>query len=115
MAQRLPYKWQLTIGRWRKMPEININNPAPSSGTVDSGGDRTAAAGINFLTVIVVLAVVAAVLWFLFTGPFRNGFSSGPTNVNVNPPAQQSPPNNVNVNPPQVNVNPPSAPAPAKP
>src|SRR4051794_7907864 len=99
----------MNFGRWRKMPEININNPAPSTERVDSGGDRTAAAGINFLTVIVVLAGVAAVLWFLFTGPFRNGFSSGgQTNVNVNPPAQQA--QNVNANPPQVNVNPPANP-----
>ena len=94
------------------MPEININNPSSGSGTVESGGDRTSAAGINFLTVVLVLAVLAAVVWFLFTGPFRNGFSSsGPSNVNVNTPAQQAPPSNVNVNPPQVNVNPPAAPA----
>ncbi|MFN0070702.1 MAG: hypothetical protein ACKVVP_04330 [Chloroflexota bacterium] len=71
------------------------------------GSDRTGAAGINFLTVALVLLVLLAVAWFLFTGPFRMGGTSGSqTNVNVNPPSQQAP--NVNINPPQVNVNPPA-------
>jgi hypothetical protein len=91
--------------------QINVN--PGSDPTPTSSGDRTAAAGINFLTVIVVLAVVIALLWFLFTGPLRSGFGGGPTNIEVNPPAQQAPPPNINVNPPSAPVNPP--PAPAKP
>jgi hypothetical protein len=94
------------------MSQINVNGPDHGHTTTDSG-DRTAAAGINFLTVLVVLAVVVAILWFLFTGPFRGGFGWGgdrDTNINVNPPAQQQPPN-INVNPPNVNVNPPAQPS----
>jgi hypothetical protein len=74
--------------------------------------DRTSAAGMNFLTVTLVLVFLAALIWFLFTGPLRfGGTSGGQTNVNVNPPTQQEPSApNVNVNPPPVNVNPPAAP-----
>jgi hypothetical protein len=95
--------------------QINVN-----PGTERSSGDRTAAAGINFLTVLVVLAVVVAILWFLFTGPFRSGFGGSNTNIQVNPPAQQAPPPSINVNPPSAPANPPSNPvsppqAPAKP
>jgi hypothetical protein len=86
--------------------QINVN---PGSETSTSE-DRSAAAGINFLTVFVVLAVVIALLWFLFTGPFRSGFGGGNTNIEVNPPAQQAPPPNINVNPPSNPVNPPSNP-----
>lgn len=93
------------------MSQINLNDPRHDT-TTDSG-DRTTAAGINFLTVIVVLAVVLAFMWFLFTGPFRAGFpGSGDTNININPPQQ---PPNINVNPPaqppNVNVNPPAQPS----
>jgi hypothetical protein len=100
--------------------QINVNPGGTSEG---SSGDRTAAAGINFLAVVLVLVVTVAVLWFLFTGPLRSGFGGSNTNVQVNPPAQQAPPPNVNVNPPSNPVNPPSKPsnpvnppeAPAKP
>src|SRR3954454_13554574 len=99
------------------MTQINVNSPDPGP---PNDPDHTGAASFNFLTVVAVLLVVVAVLWFLFTGPFRSGFGGSSTNVNVNPPAQQAPPPNINVNPPSINVNPQTAPtnpspAPAKP
>ncbi len=65
------------------MSQINVN----PSGT--DSGDRTAAAGINFMTVLIVLLVLLAVAWFLFAGPGRAIFGGGTYNVNVNtnPPA----------------------------
>lgn len=84
------------------MGQVNVGH--------SDSGDRTGAAGINLVTILIVLAVVLVVLWFLFTGPLRFGNNTTPTNVNVNPPAQQAP--NVNINPPaqapSVNINPPA-------
>lgn len=85
------------------MSQINVNSPPPTErvvDTVDTSGDRTAAAGINLITVLIVLAVIAVIAWYLFTGPLRSIGSAGDstTNVNVNPPA------------PTINVNPPSQP-----
>ena len=73
------------------MSQVNVS---PGGGPVhDDTTDRTAAAGINFATMLIVLAIVVAVLWFLFSGPiggfFRGG--SGRVDVNVNPPAQTQP------------------------
>jgi len=83
------------------MSQINVNAPEP---IVDSSGDRSAAAGINLVTVLIVLGVLAVIAWYLFTGPLRSmGASSGPT-INVN-----TPPSTINVNPPSQ----PAAPAPA--
>jgi len=83
----------------------------PDPVVVEDTGDRTASAGINFLTVLIVLAVLAVIAWFLFTGPLQ-GMTSGTTinstTNNNNPPAQQVNPPNVNVAP-NVNVNPPSS------
>ena len=74
------------------MSQVNVN---PGGAPVREGsGDRTAAAGINFATVIIVLAVVVAVLWFLFSGPLGTLFRGGNVDVNVNtpnPPAQSQP------------------------
>ena len=74
------------------MSQVNVN---PGGAPVSEGsGDRTAAAGINFATVIIVLAVVVAVLWFLFSGPVGTLFRGGNVDVNVNtpnPPAQSQP------------------------
>lgn len=74
------------------MSQVNIN--PPSERVVEARGDRTASAGINLITVLVILAVLAALAWFLFTGPLRNiGGSaatpnSGNTSITVNnPPA----------------------------
>ena len=54
------------------MSQVNVN---PGGAPVrEDTGDRTAAAGINFATVIIVLAVVVAVLWFLFSGPVGSLF-----------------------------------------
>ena len=85
------------------MSQINVNAPPPV--VKESGGDRTAAAGINMITVLIVLAVLAVVAWYLFTGPLR-GLTSGTAttgpNVTVNTPPPPAP---------VVNVNPPPAPA----
>ena len=70
------------------MSQINVN-PA------GSGGDRSGAAAINMVTVIVVLAVLVIVGWWLFTaGPFAGG-SAGTkdVNVNVNVPKVEQPAN----------------------
>ncbi len=72
------------------MSQVNINPSGPP--VRDDGGDRAAAAGINFLTVIVVLAVVVALLWFLFSGPVGGLFrGTSDVNINVNTPAQTQP------------------------
>src|SRR6202022_4227342 len=84
------------------MSQINVNVPEPGD-VVDSGGDPSAAAGINLITVFIVLAVLAVIAWFLFTGPLRS-MAGGTTNINVNPAPTTST---------TINVNPPSAPAPA--
>jgi hypothetical protein len=65
--------------------QINVD-PAPAPVREDSG-DRTAAAGINFATVLIVLAVVVAVLWFLISGPVGTFFRGGTVDVNVNTPS----------------------------
>jgi hypothetical protein len=85
--------------------QINVN-PPPSVERVEpvDSGDRTAAAGINLITVVIVLGVLAIIAWYLFTGPLRSLGAGGTTNVNVNPaPAPTT----------SVNVNVPSAPNPA--
>ena len=72
------------------MSQVNINPSGPP--VRDDSGDRTAAAGINFLTVVVVLAVVVALLWFVFSGPIGGLFrGTSDVNVNVNTPAQTQP------------------------
>jgi hypothetical protein len=64
--------------------QVNVN-PGGAPYREDTG-DRTAAAGINFATMLIVLAIVVAVLWFLFSGPIGSLFSGGDMNVNVNTP-----------------------------
>ena len=85
------------------MSQINVNSP-PTVEPVDSG-DRSAAAGINLITVVIVLGVLAIIAWYLFTGPLHSVGSagSGQTNVNVQPPQTT-----VNVQPPSGS-NPPPA------
>jgi hypothetical protein len=73
---------------------------------VDSSGDRSAAAGINLITVLIVLGVLAVIAWYLFTGPLRS-VGGGTTNININP--APAPTTVINVNPPSQ----PNAPAPA--
>jgi hypothetical protein len=75
------------------MSQINVN---PGGAPVrEDTGDRTAAAGINFATMLIVLAIVVAVLFFLFSGPiggfFRGGNHSS-LDVNVNTPGQTTQP-----------------------
>jgi hypothetical protein len=78
--------------------QINVNTPPPVESS--SSGDRSAAAGINLITVLIVLGVIVVLGWYLFTGPLSGMMSGGTTTVNVNNPA-----------PPAVNVNAPAAPA----
>ena len=74
------------------MSQVNVTPGGPPVN--EDTGDRTAAAGINFATMLIVLAIVVAVLWFLFSGPiggfFRTG--SGRVDVNVNTPGQTTQP-----------------------
>ncbi len=101
------------------MNQINVNPEPPRR----DSGESAVAAGINLITVLVVLGVVVALAALLFAGPFRNVFGGGTTNVNVNPPAKQEQPAapkvdvnvpKVDVNVPKVEVNPPgSQPSPA--
>ena len=66
------------------MSQVNVN---PGGAPVrEDTGDRTAAAGINFATMLIVLAIVVAVLWFLFSGPIGTLFRGGNVDVNVNTP-----------------------------
>lgn len=82
------------------MSQINVNQPPRETTVVEGGNDRTGAATINLLAVLIVVAVIAVLAWYLFTGPLHAlttgaaPSSSSPT-INVNPPAP-----NVNVNPP---------------
>jgi hypothetical protein len=72
------------------MSQVNVNPSGPP--VREDSGDRAAAAGINFLTIVVVLAVVVALLWFLFSGPVGGLFrGTSDVNVNVNTPAQTQP------------------------
>ena len=75
------------------MSQVNVN---PGGAPVrEDTGDRTAAAGINFATMLIVLAIVIGVLWFLFSGPIGTLFRGGNVDVNINtpsnPPAQTQP------------------------
>ena len=85
------------------MNQINVNPSREPVDVVDTSGDRSAAAGINLVTVLIVLAVLAVVAWYLFTGPLHITGGGSQTNINVNPA-----PTTVNVNPPSQ----PNAPAP---
>jgi hypothetical protein len=47
--------------------QINVNAPPPEP--VDTAGDRTGAAAINFMTVLIILGVVVALAvlaWYIF-------------------------------------------------
>jgi hypothetical protein len=98
------------------MSQVNVN---PGGPVHDDTGDRTAAAGINFATMLIVLAIVVAVLWFLFSGPIGGLFRGGSTNVDVNvrtpsnPPAQTAPSGPSTTNP--GSTNPGSSTAPSNP
>ena len=74
------------------MSQVNVT---PGGAPVrEDTGDRTAAAGINFATMLIVLAIVVGVLWFLFSGPIGTFFRGGDVDINVNnpnPPAQTQP------------------------
>jgi hypothetical protein len=75
------------------MSQINVNPGGPP--VREDAGDRTAAAGINFMAMLLVLLVVVAVLWFVFSGSLGSLFRSGNVDVNINtpsnPPAQTQP------------------------
>jgi multidrug resistance efflux pump len=64
------------------MSQVNVN---PSD-----RGDRSGAAVINLVTVLIVVAVLLVVGWWLFTaGPF--GAGTRDVNVNVNVPKVEQP------------------------
>jgi len=86
--------------------QVNVNAPPPSVDP-DTGGGHAAAAGINMITVLIVLGVLAVIAWYLFTGPLRS-IGSGTTNVNVSPAGQPTTTTTINVNPPSA-PNPPPA------
>jgi hypothetical protein len=71
------------------MSQININ-PSDS-------GDRTAAAGLNMVTVLLVLVVLVILGWFLLAGPLRGTFGGGTYNPNQPVPQVTAAPN---ANPP---------------
>ncbi len=64
------------------MGQVNVNAPG-------DGGDRSGAAGVNLVAVVIALLLIVVVLWLLFAGPlsgvFGGGTSTGgsPSNVNV--------------------------------
>lgn len=70
------------------MSQVNVN-PGGGPPVYEDSGDRTSAAGINFATTLIVLAVVLAVLWFIFSGPIGTFFRGGNVDVNVNTPGNQ--------------------------
>src|ERR1700716_1601754 len=67
------------------MSQINVNPGHDHVDVVDSSGDRSAAAGINLITVLIVLGVLAVIAWYLFTGPLRSMGAGGTTKINVTP------------------------------
>jgi len=72
------------------MTQVNVNPSGPP--VREDSADRSTAAGINLLTVVVVLAVVVALVWFLFSGPVGGLFrGTNDVNINVNTPAQSAP------------------------
>jgi hypothetical protein len=72
-------------GKESRMSQINVN---PSS----DSGDRTGSSMINMVTVIIVLAVLVLVGWWLVTaGPFSTTGAPRDVNVNINPPTVQQP------------------------
>jgi hypothetical protein len=94
------------------MSQVNVNPGGPP--VHEDTGDRTAAAGINFATMLIVLAIVVAVLWFLFSGPIGGLFRGGSSNidVNVNTPGQTTQPSAPRVdNPGSGSSSAPSAPS----
>jgi len=67
------------------MGQINVN---PSS----AGSDRTGAATITLVTVVIVLAVLVFVGWWLVTmGPLSNSGGGRDLNVNVTVPKVEQP------------------------
>jgi hypothetical protein len=89
------------------MSQVNVNRPADT-------GDRTAAAGINLLAVVLGLVVAGALVLFLFMSFGRGGSTGGTGSQPAQQPQQPAP--NININPPpapNINVNPPGNQAPA--
>ncbi|HEU0169361.1 MAG TPA: hypothetical protein VFS62_16400 [Chloroflexota bacterium] len=58
------------------MSQVNVN---PGGGPVYDGGDRTAAAGMNLLAVILVIAVIVAIAVVAWGATAGHWFTSGTT------------------------------------
>ena len=89
------------------MGQVNVNRPTDT-------GDRTAAAGINLIGVLIGLVVLVALVAFLFMGMGRGSNTGGTGSQPAQQPQQPAP--NININPPpapNINVNPPGNQAPA--
>lgn len=59
------------------MGQINVNPPGGSD-----GGESVAAAGINLITVLIVLAVLVALVAAIFWG-LPNWFGTSTVNINI--------------------------------
>src|SRR5688572_737139 len=85
----MPEEWIFKPSEANPMSQVNVT---PGGAPVrEDTGDRTAAAGINFATMLIVLAIVVGVLWFLFSGPIGTFFRGGDADININTPAQTEP------------------------
>ncbi len=96
------------------MTQVNVNPPPTEQRpveTVDTSGDRTTAAGINMVTVVIALVVVVALVWYLLTGPLHGLSSSSSSTPSNSGSTGTSSTTTISVNqpqPPNVNVNVPS-------
>lgn len=64
-------------------PQVNVNSPPML--VTEGSNDRTVGAAINFMTVLIILAVVvflAVAGWSVISGTLQ-GLFNGPINVNV--------------------------------
>src|SRR5258708_4176260 len=76
---------QVNVIRPPAAPQVNINAAPRAVAVMNDSHDRTAGAAINFMTVLIVLAVVvflAVAGWILISGSLQS-LLNGTINVNV--------------------------------
>jgi hypothetical protein len=79
-------------------PQVNVNAAPPAPVVVaDDTGDRTGAAAINFMTVLVILGVIVALAigayYYFSANPIIINTPAPPApQININPPPAQQPP-----------------------